>query len=266
MSFSWDQGREQVLEKPRGLGWALMAVRTMGVAITIFGLMVPLFVARGLGFKRLGQRIVQLACRLSLLILGLRLRVRGEPMRHAGGVVANHSSWLDIFVLNAIKRVYFVSKSDVSRWPLIGIIARSTGTVFIERRALDAARQRTVFQDHIAQGHKLLFFPEGTSTDGRRVLPFRSSLFAAFFDDLGADLWIQPVTVHYHAPDGARSDLYGWWGNMDFAGHFVMVASRFRQGYVEVSLHDPMRIADFEDRKSLAVETENAVRSGLRIN
>ena len=160
-----------------------------------------------------------------------------------------------------------MSKADVSDWPLIGAIARSTGTVFIQRRASDAANQRRVFYDHIKKGHKLLFFPEGTSTDGQRILPFRSSLFAAFFDaNEDGRLWVQPVTVHYCAPEGVRRDLYGWWGGMGFAPHFAMVASRLRQGKIDVHFHAPLKVADFKDRKMLAAACEESVRAGFPIN
>jgi lyso-ornithine lipid O-acyltransferase len=143
-------------------------------------------------------------------------------MRERGAVVANHSSWMDIFALNARKRVYFVSKAEVARWPGIGWLARATGTVFINRDPKEARAQQTVFEARLKAGHKLLFFPEGTSTDGQRILPFKSTLFGAFFaPDLRDILWVQPVTVIYTAPPGEDPRFYAWWGDMSFGGHLL---------------------------------------------
>ncbi len=153
--------------------------------------------------RPLTPHVTQFVCRAALRILGLRLTVSGTPMAERGAVVANHSSWLDIFTLNAIQRVYFVAKSEVSGWPGIGWLARATGTVFITRRGVEAKAQQEIFEARLRAGHKLLFFPEGTSTDTIRVLPFKSSLFQAFYTH-GLDrlMFIQPVTVIYRAPEG----------------------------------------------------------------
>ena len=220
----------------------------------------PLFGPR----RPLTPWITQFVCRSAFVILGMRFATRGQPMRGAGAVVANHASWLDIFALNARKRIYFVSKSEVANWPGIGWLARATGTVFITRTARDAAAQRRVFEERLGAGHKLLFFPEGTSTDGRQVLPFKTTLFAAFFaEELRASLSVQPVTVIYHAPEGADARFYGWWGDMEFGAHLLQTLAARPQGGVTVIYHTPLRVRDFADRKTLARACEEAVRQGF---
>jgi 1-acyl-sn-glycerol-3-phosphate acyltransferase len=171
---------------------------------------------------------------------------------------------MDIFVLNARTRAYFVAKSEVSTWPLIGMIARSVGTVFIERRSIKAASQKAVFSERLKLGQRLLFFPEGTSTDGQQVLPFRSSLFAAFFD-VGAKehSYIQPVAIRYQGPLGGDPVFYGWWGGMDFAPHFIAVLAAKKQGSVTVSFQPPRKIEEAGDRKTLCKQAELAVRTGF---
>ena len=181
-------------------------------------------------------------------------------------MVANHSSWLDIFVLNAAQKVYFVSKAEVREWPFIGMIAKHVGTVFIRRLRSDAINQKNIFLERIFLGDKLLFFPEGTSTDGRRVLPFKSSLFAAFFEKGALEsTWIQPVTVNYVAPKSKRRNWYGWWAEMGFFAAFIMVLSEWKQGSVELIFHDPLSVAEFSDRKELALAAEAAVFAGLKL-
>ena len=170
----------------------------------------------------------------------------------------------DIFALNASKRIYFVSKAEVAAWPGIGWLARATGTVFIKRDRNKAREQIDVFKDRLAAGHKLLFFPEGTSTDGQLVLAFKPTLFAAFFDPVLIDrMRVQPVTVRYEAPQGADPRFYGWWGDMDFGPHLLATLAAPRQGRVTVIYHQPVKLTDFADRKHLALALETTVRSGL---
>lgn len=208
--------------------------------------------------------ITQCVCRQACRALGLNLEMRGAPMTGAGAYVANHVSWLDIFVLNACKRLYFVAKSDVARWPGIGWLARGTGTVFVERRRGAASSQTRVFEDRLRAGHRLLFFPEGTSTDGLQVLPFKTTLFEAFFSDRLRDaLHVQPVSLIYHAPDAQDARFYGWWGDMELGPSILSILSVRRQGRVEIIYHPPVAVADFADRKALARHAEDAVRSGL---
>ncbi|MCP4819548.1 MAG: 1-acyl-sn-glycerol-3-phosphate acyltransferase [Shimia sp.] len=207
--------------------------------------------------------ITRFVCRNAFRILGIGFSTSGVPMTHRGAVVANHSSWLDIFTLNAKKNVYFVSKAEVAKWPGIGWLARATGTVFINRDRREAAAQKKVFEDRLLAGHKLLFFPEGTSTDGQRVLPFKSTLFAAFFDArLHDEMHIQPVTVRYIAPEGEDVRFYGWWGDMDFGPHLLVTLGARKQGCVEVVYHDELVVADYPSRKALAEAAEKSVRGG----
>lgn len=271
MSPTWDSAAP-VQTAPIGLaGWlraGLRAIPLVGLLVLSLGLLLlvrlverPLF---GLA-RPWTPWITQSVCRMAFVILGMGYRVRGAPMRGQGAVVANHSSWLDIFALNARKRVYFVSKSEVAGWPFIGWLARATGTVFITRDAREARAQTELFRSRLSAGHKLLFFPEGTSTDGRQVLPFKPTLFAAFFDDsLRETLQVQPVTVIYRAPDGEDARFYGWWGGMGFGPHLLRTLAARRPGGVELVYHPPVAVAGFADRKALARHCEAEVRGALQ--
>ncbi|QDL90690.1 1-acyl-sn-glycerol-3-phosphate acyltransferase [Paroceanicella profunda] len=202
--------------------------------------------------------------RLSLRACGLRLVVRGTCMPHGGAIVANHSSWIDIFTLMAAAPVNFVSKSEVRGWPGIGTVAAYTGTMFIERRQSAARRQTAEMRARIVSGQLLCFFPEGTSTDGLRVLPFKSSLFAVFLEpELHETVWVQPVSVIYQPVAGAPEMLYGWWGDMDFGRHMWDIVCLSRGGQVQVVFHPPHRAADFSDRKRLARVCGEEVAEGM---
>lgn len=262
----WLSGRMDVPAK--GLRGVLRVVLRGGVfgAMTYGGLALllilraleaPLFAPR----RPITPFVTQWVCRAAFPILGMRRVVKGTPLQGPGAMVANHGSWLDIFALNAGARIYFVAKSEVHGWAGIGWLARATGTLFIARRGVAAKDQKHLLERRLKNGHQLLFFPEGTSTDGCRILPFKSSLFAAFMDrDLAPTLRIQPVTVVYRVPDGVDPRFYGWWGDMEFAAHLLLILATARHGAVEVTYHDPVAVADFADRKALARHCETVIR------
>ncbi len=208
--------------------------------------------------------ITQFVCRNAFRLMGIGYSIQGTPMNGQGAVVANHSSWLDIFALNASQQVYFVSKSEVAKWPGIGWLARATGTVFISRDRREARAQRNVFEDRLLAGHQLLFFPEGTSSDGLRVLPFKSTLFAAFFEPrLRQITSIQSVSVRYFTASDTEPRIYGWWGGMDFGSHLVSLLAQKNHGRVELIYHPPLKVADFSGRKEIATAAQAQVEQGF---
>ena len=263
-----DRGPD-TLPEPVSLGlrhYATFVVTWMMVAVVIYGLLVVFWLVRLFEWpfgRPVTPDITRLASRTSLRLMGIRLSVRGTPMRMAGATVANHVSWLDILVMNSHQRVFFVAKSEISRWFGIGVLARTTGAVFIERDRRQARQQRSRFIKRFLRGDTLLFFPEGTSTDGLRVLSFKPTLFAAMFDDRLRDrLHVQPATVNYRAPPGQDRRFYGFWGEMALAGHMLKVLATGERGSVELVYHEPVAVSRFDDRKSLASYCEQVVRSG----
>ncbi|MEP2782064.1 MAG: lysophospholipid acyltransferase family protein [Pseudoruegeria sp.] len=249
--------------------WGRVILRGTALGVLTFGCLLLLLIVRLIEkpiyevHRPWTPHITQFVCRNAFRILGMEYQSVGQQMRHKGAVVANHSSWLDIFSLNAKKRVYFVSKAEVENWPGIGWLARATGTVFIKRDPKEARGQQKIFEERLIAGHKLLFFPEGTSTDGRQVLNFKPTLFQAFFAPaLKERLWVQPVTVIYHAPKGADARFYGWWGDMDFATHLLQTLAAKEQGSVEVIYHTPVKVSSFTNRKTLSAYCETTVRQG----
>lgn len=251
-------------------GWARAILRGVPLAVVVFtGLALTLIL-------RLAERplfgdhrpvtpwITMGVCRTGLAILGIGYRREGAPLDGPGLVVANHVSWLDIFALNAGQRIYFVAKEEVSGWPGIGWLARVTGTIFIRRHRRAAGEQVAQFRKRLIAGHRLLMFPEGTSTDGLRVLPFKPTLFGAVFDpSLPEGLRVQPVTLRYEAASGKDPRQYGWWGGMEFAPHLLGVLAAPRQGRVTVLHHEALSVAAQGDRKTLARACEASVRGSL---
>jgi lyso-ornithine lipid O-acyltransferase len=249
-------------------GWLRVLWRGTLVALLTYGGLLVLLLVRLIEWPLFGQarpvtpHITRFVCRTALRLLGLPLIVHGQPMTKPGAIVANHSSWLDVFVLNAVQTIYFVAKAEVAAWPAIGWLARATGTVFIARKGTEAKKHQDIFESRLMAGHRLLFFPEGTSTDAIRVLPFKSTLFEAFFSPaLVRTMHIQPVTVVFHAPAGEDARHYGWWGDMDFASHLLKTLATPRQGRVELTFHPEVPVDAFDSRKTLSQHCERVIRT-----
>lgn len=246
------------------------AWRFMLLALGLVPTLVALVMARALdvvlhaGARRVSPRVVQGYSAVLIRVIGLRTEHSGVVMNQPGALVANHASWLDIFVLNACAPVQFVAKAEVAGWPGIGFLARMAGTVFIRRDRSDATAQPRRLAAEVRRGHRLVFFPEGTSTDGTLILPFKATLFQAFLaPDMPRGMAVQPVSIRYKAPVDAERRFYGWWGSMAFASHFMRVLGQGCQGRVDVVFHPPIACSPNQGRKALSARAEAAVRAGF---
>jgi 1-acyl-sn-glycerol-3-phosphate acyltransferase len=200
-------------------------------------------------------------------LLGLTVRVIGEPA--TGGTrpvvfVSNHSSWLDVPVLGGRLDGCFVAKSEVSFWPVVSTIARLGRSVFVSRRRGATVNERDSMRGRLAAGDSLILFPEGTTSDGSRVMPFRSTFFAIAEGEHPP--LIQPVSVVYDRlaglPTGrACRPLFAWYGDMNLASHFWRLAQH-RGLRVTVLLHAPLDPARFPNRKALSRAVWSAVADG----
>lgn len=200
--------------------------------------------------------------------IGLSVRSIGVPPATQAGrrviYVANHCSWLDIPVLGGRLEACFVSKDEVASWPGVSLVARLGRTVFVTRTRRATGRERDVMQARLAAGDNLLLFPEGTSSDGGRVLPFRSAFFAVALGEQPP--LIQPVSVAYDRLGGMRTGrstrpVFAWYGDMDLARHFWRLA-QWRGMRATVLLHPPLDPVDYADRKALAQAAWDAVAGG----
>lgn len=190
-------------------------------------------------------------------IFGLRLSIAGTMCHQRPTLyIANHVSYLDIFLLGSIVPGYFVAKSEVASWPLLGKIARLQNTLFIERNSRRAREQVGLLQNQLINGDNLILFPEGTSTEGAHVEPFKSSLFHAAETNSNVDILIQPMTLAYVTHNNqvmsqSIRDYYAWYSTMPFLSHFIQ-ALGMRNAVVELIFHAPVKISAFDSRKACA--------------
>ena len=203
-------------------------------------------------------------------ILGIRVVVRGTMETSRPTLfVANHCSYSDVTVLGSVISGSFVAKSEVASWPLFGYLAKLQNSVFIDRAGIKAREQRDGMITRLSAGDNLILFPEGTSADGIRVLPFKSALFSVAqhrFEN-GVTFKVQPVSIAYTRLDGmptgrALKPYFAWYGDMELASHMWELAG-LGLVTVEVVFHPAVAMSAFDSRKALAAHCHEAVSAGV---
>jgi 1-acyl-sn-glycerol-3-phosphate acyltransferase len=202
-------------------------------------------------------------CRAVCAVIGIKVDAYGAlPSKAPRFVVANHVSWTDIIALASIYPLVFLAKSEVACWPVLGLLARLQGTVFVTRGAKqDVSRVNDALADVLRAGGDLVVFAEGTSSDGADVLPFRSAHFAPLeaMAARGEAPTLAPVAISYS--DGANKIDVGWYGDMTFLPHLWSLMKRGRT-LCHIVFGEEVVTAG-KDRKTLAAETHACVRKLL---
>jgi len=199
-------------------------------------------------------------------LFGIHIHVLGPKPGRGVLLLANHTGWLDIVIFSAVAPLSFVAKSEVNSWPFFGTLARLQRTVFVERtRRSQTAKAKNSIAERLAAGDTLVLFPEGTSSDGNRVLPFKSALLSAAETVPGGHVTVQPVSTAYTRSHGLPMGregrpFYAWYGDMDLVPHLWEVLKTGPLDVV-VQFHPPLRL-DGMDRKELAKIAESQVRAG----
>lgn len=208
-------------------------------------------------------------CRL----FGIRLHVIGKPVTGQGVlIVANHTGYFDILIMSAATPVSFVAKAEVASWPLFGLMGKLQRSIFVDRSRRSAtAESAAIIRDRLRQGDTLVLFPEGTTTDGNRIIPFKSALMGSVEANIGTQEHpeyapVQPVSISYvgfHGIPLGRENrpFFAWYGDMELMPH---VWEAFKTGPLDVvvEFHEPLQVAPGFGRKALASVAESLVREG----
>ena len=200
---------------------------------------------------------------LILRLFGLKLKVIGKQSYSSTIFVSNHISWTDILVIQSALDIIFIAKSDVKKMPGLGFLASIANTVFIDRNPQKISKDSLILKKKIEKGELICFFPEGTSTDGLRVLKFKSGFFQLLFDRINNQnkyiKKVQPLSIYYKVHNKNLSkDFYGWWGSMSIISHITKILC-LSSGSVELKFHDSLNSEDFNDRKEIALAAENTI-------
>lgn len=206
--------------------------------------------------EQITARLTSVWAASMLFVTGISVRTDSSvPVEPGTLLAANHQSYLDIIIIASVIPTLFVAKSDVRQWPLLGWLASLGGTLFIDRTALRgavAANER--IEQCLLHGVNVQFFPEGTSSNGSGILPFRPFLFQSAMN-VGRP--VQPITINYHSVDetpvdASNRDVVCWYGDMTFTDHFIHLLS-IRRAVVSVTVHPPVPHGAVPDPRSLAL-------------
>jgi len=248
------------------------SLRASAVLAAFFGLTVPLMPVQAILLRvsdRAARRFPHWYHRQVCRLLGVKLNIEGSVAKGAPVLlVCNHTSWLDIPVLSALAPVSFVAKLEVGSWPFVSALARLQRSVFVDRtRRLAAGDAANAITMRLQQGDTIVLFPEGTSSDGNRVLPFKTSLFGAVTGATvqeAEQVVVQTAAVvytHMHGVPVTRAERprIGWYGDMEMTSHAWGV---LKSGAITVTIKvgPPVPLTNFKDRKDLALKSERAIR------
>jgi 1-acyl-sn-glycerol-3-phosphate acyltransferase len=210
--------------------------------------------------------------------LNVKVTTYGEPLDGPPTLfVCNHISWIDIIVLGHVIKACFIAKKEMSEWPVLGYLCSLQRTIFIDReRRSEIVEQRRELQERIHNGDNLILFPEGTTSDGGRMLPFKSSLFGITEtamhlqpDEQGRiqELMVQPVTLVYRRINNmptirSNRSKVAWYGDMEMGDHLKGVLNLLKVE-VEVHFHEPVSRNLFKTRKELSAYCQRTIENRL---
>jgi 1-acyl-sn-glycerol-3-phosphate acyltransferase len=244
--------------------------------LLLFGLcslvLVPLqMLALRLGWSRLLHALPVRFHRILLKLFNVRVIERGTPPGDVPTIVlSNHVSWLDIPVIGSLHPLSFIAKSEIEGWPVVGLLAKLQRSVFIDRgRRKATAEVNDALAHRLVKGEAIVLFAEGTTGDGNRLLPFRSSLVGAAQTALMHDsverVYLQPLAIAYTRRNGLpvtrrERPFIAWYGDMDLAPHLKL----FVQGVpldVVVTWGEPIPFNG--NRKQATASAEAEIRRAL---
>ncbi|WP_353228188.1 lysophospholipid acyltransferase family protein [Novosphingobium sp.] len=239
------------------MGWLRIALRGLGLGLTLL-IIVPLHYAYraihyGSPFPKIFLRI---ACRLC----GARLRIHGVPLKRDVFYIANHLSWIDILALGGASGTAFVAKAELATAPLVGWLARINRTVFVSREdRLGVADQINRLREALADNWSVTVFPEGTTTDGKSLLPFKTAMLRVL-EPPPPGVLVQPVVLHY---GGDIGEWIGWIGTEAGVDNAKRVLARRGSFKLEVFFLEPFDPRDFGGRKAISAEARARILPAL---
>lgn len=251
----------------------LRAVAKLILLVIVFALGVIAFlISERIKDENKRAEIVRRCTAMARRVVGIRVKVIGRPVEDNPAIyIANHLSYLDIPVLGSVLSASFISRADVGSWPVIGWFAKHQRTIFTSRKKGSALNEAKIIRERLEAGDRLLMFPEGTSGEGLRTLPFKSTFLSVAApivkNGVETQITVQPVTLVHTEMGGLpvsryQRAYYAWFGDMEFAPHFWQ-ALQMPGFTLEVRFHAPTTMAEMGDRKALCRYCEEAISRGL---
>lgn len=250
------------------LGAFRLTIFLLASAVTMIVQSTMLYVLR-LNGKRIALIWPKIFHALCTKLVGLNVIVEGEPARGDHIVyLGNHVSYLDIQALGGLVDGTFVAKKDIESWPFFGFMGKMGQTIYMSRNPADATREAAMLNARLQEPSPIIIFPEGTSSNGESILPFKSSLFEMF---LNKNISIQPFTISIMSIEDkvpvtpAMRDIYAWHGDMDLVPHLWRFVTG-KGATIKVTFQKPIATHSFKDRKLLCEVCHAGVVKGLDLS
>ena len=212
--------------------------------------------------RKISNKFVQIFHKYLLWLINIKVKVIGKPLKKNRGVlyVSNHISYIDIPLLGSLIPGKFIAKSEIADWPFIGLLSKIGNTIFVKRSLSYLKRNKTLIKDEIKNGENILLFPEGTTSDGVRVLDFKSSMFFSLEEE---NLTIQPLVIKYKTVNGLPINrhlkpMIAWYGDMGFKDHFKNTVKFFSISVTIIFLK-PIKSKNFLNRKDMTFRLQNVI-------
>ena len=212
--------------------------------------------------KRTSQKIVQIFHKMLLWLMNINVEIAGTinnsnvPTLY----ISNHLSYLDIPVLGSIINGRFIAKNEISNWPIFGYLSKVGNTIFINRNLRFLKKNKSIIYDFISKGDSIILFPEGTTSDGIRVLKFKSSLLTSLEQK---NILIQPIVIKYRSINGMPLNrwlkpIVAWYGDMDLKPHLINILKLFSIK-VQITYLPALNGKDFTNRKDMTYTLHHAI-------
>jgi 1-acyl-sn-glycerol-3-phosphate acyltransferase len=237
-------------------GWLRIAARALGL-IGLLLVFVPLhYVYRIFAY---GSPFPMLFLRAAARVCGARVEVRGTYLKRDVFFVANHVSWIDILAMAGASGTAFVAKAEIAAAPVVGWLSSLNRTVFVKREhRMGVAEQINALKEALVDNWSVTVFPEGTTTDGQSLLPFKTSMLSVL-EPPPPGVLVQPAIIDY----GPVAEWIGWIGEEGGLNNAKRLLSR--KGSFKVRLHylEPFSPEDFKGRKAIATEARRRIEEAL---
>lgn len=236
--------------------WVRFVLRTLGILLGLL-VCVPLhYLYRVFAY---GSPFPMLFLRYTAWIIGARVKIHGTPLRRDVFFIANHVSWVDILALAGATGTAFVAKFELSQVPVIGWLCRLNRTVFVKREnRMGVAQQINALKEALADNWSVTVFPEGTTTDGRSLLPFKSSMLSVL-EPPPAGVLVQPVVLDY----GDVAEFIGWIGEEGGGNNAMRVMGRKGSFPLRITYLEPFSPEDYRGRKAIAAQARMEIEQEL---
>ena len=236
--------------------WVRFVLRTLGILLGLL-ICVPLhYLYRVFAY---GSPFPMLFLRYTAWIIGARVKIHGTPLRRDVFFIANHVSWVDILALAGATGTAFVAKFELSQVPVIGWLCRLNRTVFVKRQnRMGVAQQINALKEALADNWSVTVFPEGTTTDGRSLLPFKSSMLSVL-EPPPAGVLVQPVVLDY----GDVAEFIGWIGEEGGVNNAMRVMGRKGSFPLRITYLEPFSPEDYRGRKAIAAQARLEIEQEL---